>query len=86
MNHTRLTPGDGPLSRVSPGLVFLLVAALFGVAVWIRGAIGGVLLGTLALGVLVLLAGTWRRLRPAERVLRLLVLVMLLAIMVSVVN
>jgi energy-coupling factor transporter transmembrane protein EcfT len=86
VNRSQLLPGNGPLSRVPPGVAFLGVAVVFGVAVWVKGAVGGVLLGVLALGVLLLLAGTWRRLRPADRVLRLLVLLMLLAVAVSVVN
>lgn len=77
-------PGDGPLSRVSPGLAFVAVAALFGVAVWVRGPLGGILLGILALGVLVLLVGTWTRLRPAERLLRVVVLLMLAVITFSI--
>ncbi|GAA1282067.1 hypothetical protein [Saccharothrix xinjiangensis] len=80
-----LIPGAGPLSRVPAPAVFLLVLALFGLGVWLRGAVGAALLGVLALGVAALLAATWRFLGPRDRALRLLVLGVLAFIAVSVV-
>ncbi|MFE9746016.1 hypothetical protein ACFYOT_14005 [Saccharothrix saharensis] len=79
-----LIPGAGPLSRVPAPAVFLLVLALFGLGVWLRGTVGALLLGLLALGVAALLATTWPLLTPSARVLRLLVLVILVLITVSV--
>ncbi|QFZ17309.1 hypothetical protein [Saccharothrix syringae] len=80
-----LIPGAGPLARVPAPAVFLLVLALFALGVWLRGPVGAVLLGVLALGVAALLATTWRLLAPSARVLRLLVLAVLVLITVSVV-
>lgn len=82
--RARLLPGDGPLARVSPLLAFVAVAAVFVVGVLVKGAVGALLLGALAVGVAVLLAATWRVLAPAQRVLRVLVLGVLVVIAVSV--
>jgi hypothetical protein len=41
------------------------------------------LLGVLGVGLLVLLAATWRVLRPADRVLRVIVVLILAAVAVS---
>ncbi|MBB5957812.1 hypothetical protein FHS29_004407 [Saccharothrix tamanrassetensis] len=79
-----LIPGAGPLARVPAPLVFLLVLALFGTGVWLRGTVGAVLLGVLALGVAALLASTWQFLAPSARVLRVLVLAVLVLVTVSV--
>ncbi|MFD0203861.1 MULTISPECIES: DUF6703 family protein [Saccharothrix] len=79
-----LIPGAGPLSRVPAPAAFLLVLALFGLGVWIRGTVGALLLGLLALAVAALLATTWPLLTPSARVLRLLVLAVLVLITVSV--
>lgn len=72
-----LIEGSGPLAKVPPVAAFAVVIVVFGVAVWLRGVVGAVLLGVLGLGVLGLLAATWRALRPADRVLRVLVVVIL---------
>lgn len=79
----RLVPGEGPLARVRPPVVFLVVAAVFATGVLVGGAIGVALLVALAAAVGVLLAATWPRLTPAERTLRLLVLLVLAAIAIS---
>jgi hypothetical protein len=82
--RARLLPGDGPLAKVSPLLAFLVVAAVFVVGVVVKGPLGALLLGLLAAGVAVLLAATWRVLAPAQRLLRVLVLAVLVVIAVSV--
>lgn len=75
-----LLPGEGPLSRTHPALAFLVVLAVFGVGVWWGGALGALVLGLLALAIGVLLAVTWPRLTAADRAVRLLVLLIVLAI------
>ena len=72
-----LLEGSGPLAKVPPVVAFVGVLVVFGVAVWLRGVVGAVLLGALGLGVLGLLAATWRVLKPADRVFRVLVVVIL---------
>jgi hypothetical protein len=79
-----LIPGSGPLARVPAPAVFLLVLLLFGLGVWLQGAVGALLLGVLALGVAALLATTWPLLTPGARVLRVFVLALLVLITVSV--
>jgi predicted neutral ceramidase superfamily lipid hydrolase len=79
-----LLPGSGPLARVSPVLVFLAVAAVFAVAVVVGGPLGALLLALLAVGVAVLLATTWARLSPPERLARSLVLAVLVAVAIGV--
>ncbi|MEU5690539.1 hypothetical protein [Actinosynnema sp. NPDC020468] len=79
-----LVPGSGPLAKVPAPAVFLLVLALFGAGVWLKGPLGASLLGLLALGVATLLAVTWRTLPPAARVLRVLVLAALVLVTASV--
>ncbi|HEV7907837.1 MAG TPA: DUF6703 family protein [Pseudonocardiaceae bacterium] len=81
-----LIPGSGPLARVPAPVVFCLVLALFVLGVWLGGPVGAVLLGVLALGVLALLAVTWRTLGTGERALRVVVLVVLVLITLSVVR
>jgi hypothetical protein len=81
----KLIAGDGPLSRVPPLAVFLLVAAVFVVGVLVRGVPGALLLGALAAAVAVLLAATWGALAPGQRLGRVLVLGVLVAVAVSVV-
>lgn len=81
----KLVAGDGPLSRVPPAAVFLVVAAVFVVGVLVRGLPGAVLLGVLAAGVAVLLAVTWGALAPAQRFGRVFILGVLVAVAVSVV-
>jgi hypothetical protein len=78
-----LLAGNGPLTRVPPFAAFIVVIAVFGVAVWLRGAAGAALLGVLGLGVLALLAATWRVLRPADRLLRVIVVAILAAVAIS---
>ncbi|HEU5474397.1 MAG TPA: DUF6703 family protein [Actinophytocola sp.] len=82
-SRTKLLAGDGPLTRVPPVAAFLVVTALFVVAVVVRGALGAVLLGMLALGVGGLLAATWGVLAPAQRAARVLILAVLVAVTVS---
>jgi hypothetical protein len=65
---------------VRPLAVFVVVIGLFAAGVLVSGAIGALLLGVLAVGVGVLLATTWRVLAPAERVLRLAVLAILVTV------
>ena len=72
-----LVPGNGPLSKVPPLAVFGLVLVIFVAAILVRGVIGAVLLGVLGLGLIGLLAGTWRVLRPADRFLRIVVILIL---------
>ncbi|MFC5287551.1 DUF6703 family protein [Actinokineospora guangxiensis] len=79
-----LLPGSGPLARVSPLLAFLVVIALFTTGVLVKGTLGAALLLLLAAGVAVLLAATWRVLEPGQRVGRVLVLGVLVAVAVSV--
>jgi len=81
----KLVAGEGPLSRVPPLAVFLVVAAVFVAGVLVRGVPGALLLGALAAGVGVILAVTWRALAPAQRFGRLLILALLIIIAVSVV-
>lgn len=80
----KLIEGDGPLARVPPLAVFLLVAAVFVVGILIGGAVGALLMGLLAAGIVVLLAVTWRALSPSERAGRVFVLAVLVAVAVSV--
>lgn len=75
-----LVPGDGPLARVPPVAAFAAVLAVFAVGVWLGGAVGAALLGLLAVGVGLLLAAAWPRLGPAERLVRTVVLLVLVAI------
>ena len=79
-----MLPGSGPLARVSPLLAFALVAAVFAVAVLVGGPVGALLLGLLAVGVAVLLATTWQRLSPPERLARTLILAVLVAVAIGV--
>ena len=79
-----LLPGSGPLARVSPVLAFLAVAVVFAVAVVVGGLVGALLLALLAVGVAVLLATTWARLSPPERLARVLVLAVLVAVAIGV--
>ncbi|MFI9006455.1 DUF6703 family protein [Actinosynnema sp. NPDC053489] len=83
-NKRTLIPGAGPLSRVPAPAAFALVLAVFLLGVWLRGTVGALLLGLLALGVAALLATTWPLLTPSARVLRVLVLGVLVLITVSV--
>jgi hypothetical protein len=78
-------PGDGPLARVPPAAAFLAVAAIFAIGVLVGGAVGAALLAVLALLIAALLAVAWPRLTPAERALRVVVLLVLLAIALSLV-
>lgn len=80
----KLIEGDGPLSRVPPAAVFLVVATVFVVGVVVGGLVGVLLLGALAVAVGVLLAVTWSALAPAQRVGRLFILAVLAAVAVSV--
>ncbi|MFC4856548.1 DUF6703 family protein [Actinophytocola glycyrrhizae] len=80
----KLIEGEGPLSRVPPFVVFLLVAAIFVVGILVGGGIGALLLGLLAAGVAVLLAVTWQVLSPSERAGRVFILAVLAVVAVSV--
>jgi len=78
-----LVAGVGPLARVPPSAAFGVVVVVFGLAVWVRGAAAAALLGVLGVGLVVLLATTWQVLRPADRVLRVIVVLILAAVAVS---
>jgi hypothetical protein len=78
-----LVAGRGPLARVPPAAVFVVVIVMFGLAVWLRGMVGAVLLGVLGLGVLTLLTVTWQALRPAERTLRVFVVLVLVWVAIT---
>ena len=82
----QLVPGDGPLSRIPPLAVFLVVAVVFAGGVLLGGAAGAAMLTALAVLVGLLLVATWPRLAPAERAMRLVVLLVLLAIAISLVT
>jgi chromate transport protein ChrA len=75
-----LIPGDGPLAMVPPVAAFVLVAALFAAGVLVGGAVGALLLGLLAVLVGLLLAAAWPRLRPQDRAMRLIVLLVVVAV------
>jgi hypothetical protein len=81
---SKLIEGEGPLSRVPPAAVFLVVAIVFTVGVVVGGLLGALLLGVLAAGVAVLLAVTWGTLAPSQRFGRVLVLAVLVAVALSV--
>ena len=82
--RAQLLAGDGPLARVPPLVAFLVVAATFAVGVLVGGGTGALLLGMLAAGVAALLATTWPVLAPGQRVGRVLVLLVLVAVALSV--
>ncbi|HJP73476.1 MAG TPA: hypothetical protein VJ914_04360 [Pseudonocardiaceae bacterium] len=79
-----LIGGRGPLTKVPPIAAFLVVIVLFGLGVWLRGALGATLLAILDIGVIVLLVATWRALSSSARLMRVLVLVLLVAVEASV--
>jgi hypothetical protein len=79
-----LLSGDGPFARVPPLAVFLVVAAVFALGVIIGGGTGTLLLGLLAAGVAVLIAATWPVLEPSQRVGRILILAIVVAVAISV--
>lgn len=81
--RAKLIPGNGPLAKVPPAAVFGLVLLLFLLGVLLRGPIGVVLVGVLGVGLLALLAATWRVLRPADRLLRVVVLLVLVGVEIS---
>jgi hypothetical protein len=81
--RTQLLAGDGPLARVPPVVVFLVVVGLFAAAVLVGGLVGAALLGVLAVAVGVLLAVTWPVLAPPARIGRVVVLGVLVAVAVS---
>jgi uncharacterized protein DUF6703 len=81
----KLISGDGPLSRVPPIAVFVVVVAVFAAGVIVRGVPGAVLLGVLAAGVALMLAATWETLAPGQRFARTLILGLLIIIAVSLV-
>ncbi|WP_197288897.1 hypothetical protein [Nocardia sp. NRRL S-836] len=86
MNSKRpLLPGDGPLARVRPVVAFLVVLGLFITGVFVGGTVGAVLLGVLILGAVALLAATWKVLSPAQRTLRVVVLLVLAVIALELV-
>ena len=82
--RAKLVEGNGPLSRIPPVAVFLLVAAVFVVGILVGGAVGALLMGLLAAGIAVLLAVTWQALSPAERAGRVFILAVLVAVATSV--
>jgi hypothetical protein len=80
----QLVSGNGPLARIPPLAVFLVVAVLFALGVVIGGGTGALLLGLLAVGVAVLLAATWHVMAPGQRAGRVLVLAIVVAVAISV--
>jgi|1186.fasta_scaffold26727_3 hypothetical protein len=82
--RAQLLSGNGPLARVTPLVAFLVVAAVFALGIVIGGGTGAALLGLLAVGVAVLLAATWQVLETGQRVGRVLVLLILVAVALSV--
>ena len=80
-----LLPGDGPLARVRPVVAFVLVLGLFVTGILVGGTLGAALLGVLIVGAGVLLAATWKVLSPAQRTLRVVVLMILVIITVELV-
>ena len=80
-----LLPGDGPLARVRPVVAFLVVLGLFITGVLVGGTVGVVLLGVLIVGAVALLAATWKVLSPAQRTLRVVVLLVLAIIALELV-
>lgn len=77
--------GNGnPLSKMPPAAAFVAVAAVFATGILVGGPTGAVVLGILAVLVGLLLVASWPRLRPPERALRLIVLLMLIAVAISV--
>jgi hypothetical protein len=78
--RAQLLAGDGPLARVRPLAVFVVVIGLFAAGVAIGGVVGAILLGVLAAGIAVLLATTWKVLKPSDRVMRVVVLGLLVAV------
>lgn len=83
-NKAPMLPGRGPLAGVPPLVAFLLVIGLFIAGVVVQGVVGAGLLLALAAGVAVLLAATWGVLGPAERLGRVAVLGVVVAIAISV--
>lgn len=81
----KLISGDGPLSRVPPVAVFIVVAAVFAVGVIVGGGLGALLVGVLAAGVALMLAATWGALTPGQRFGRMLIVGLLIIIAVSLV-
>jgi hypothetical protein len=81
--RAQLIAGDGPLARVRPVAVFVVVIGLFAAGVLVGGLIGAGLLGLLAVGVGVLLATTWSVLKHSERVMRVLVLGILVVVAIT---
>lgn len=80
-----MSPGNGnPLNTVPPLAAFVAVTAVFAAGVLIGGIVGALVLGALAVLVATLLAASWPRLRPPERALRVVVLIVLVAIAISV--
>lgn len=79
-----LLPGAGPLSGTPPLLAFLVVVGVFALAVVLGGPVGTLLLALLAVGVATLLAATWGRLSPSERLARGFVLAVLVAVTLGV--
>lgn len=67
-----------------PLAAFVAVTAVFAVGVLIGGIVGALMLGALAVLAGMLLAASWSRLRPPERTLRLMVLLVLVAVAISV--
>ncbi|CAM4057038.1 hypothetical protein KIPE111705_38260 [Kibdelosporangium persicum] len=78
-----LISGDGPLARVRPIAVFVVVIGIFAAGVLVGGVLGAALLGVLVVGVGVLLATTWSVLSVNERLLRVLVLGILVAVAIA---
>lgn len=78
-----LVAGEGPLSKVPAPAAFLVVLAVFTLGVVVGGIGGALLLGFLAFGMLVMLAGCWEVLSRSDRVLRIGVLALVVGIAVA---
>ena len=72
------------MNTVPPLAAFVAVTAVFAVGVLVGGIAGALVLGALAVLAAMLLVASWSRLRPPERALRLVVLLVLVAVAISV--
>jgi hypothetical protein len=71
------------LATLPPWLPFLAMLVLILVGSWVGGAVGTVLIGLAALVVAWLLYLSWPRLTPPERMMRLAVLALVVAVAIT---
>jgi hypothetical protein len=71
------------VNRLNPTVVFLVACVLVLVALFVPGAVGGVLLLLVAAVAAALLFGTWQRLPLVGRVARLVVLALLVVMAIK---